>query len=108
MEQFSALCDMWLIVPILLALHVIVCLLLVLVVLMQLPRSEGLGAAFGGTLVYDGEQLADTVVDGNLITARHPGVTDAFLDVFLADAPARPGAGNALDVNAELARISAH
>src|SRR4249920_825436 len=50
MEQFSALSDMWLIVPILLALHVIVCLLLVLVVLMQLPRSEGLGAAFGGAV----------------------------------------------------------
>ena len=50
MEQFSALSDMWLIVPILLTLHVIVCLLLVLVVLMQLPRSEGLGAAFGGTV----------------------------------------------------------
>jgi len=41
---------MSLIVPILLTLHVIVCLLLVLVVLMQLPRSEGLGAAFGGTV----------------------------------------------------------
>ena len=50
MEQFSALSDMWLFVPILLTLHVIVCLLLVLVVLMQLPRSEGLGAAFGGTV----------------------------------------------------------
>ncbi|MFZ9919575.1 MAG: preprotein translocase subunit SecG [Terrimicrobiaceae bacterium] len=34
--------------PILVALHVIVCLLLVLVVLMQRPRSEGLGSAFGG------------------------------------------------------------
>jgi preprotein translocase subunit SecG len=42
--------SMWLIVPILLVLHVIVCLLLVLVVLMQLPRSEGLGAAFGGAV----------------------------------------------------------
>jgi putative intracellular protease/amidase len=42
-------------------------------------------AAAGGLLVYDGDQLADTVVDGNLITARHPGVTDAFLDVFLAE-----------------------
>lgn len=31
----------------LLTLHVIVCLLMVLVVLMQRPRSEGLGAAFG-------------------------------------------------------------
>jgi len=41
---------MWLLLPILLALHVIVCLLLVLVVLMQLPRSEGLGAAFGGAV----------------------------------------------------------
>ena len=41
---------MWLIVPILLTLHVIVCLLLVMVVLMQLPRSEGLGAAFGGAV----------------------------------------------------------
>lgn len=50
MEQFSAFSDMWLIVPILLTLHVIVCLLLVLVVLMQLPRSEGLGAAFGGAV----------------------------------------------------------
>ncbi len=32
----------------LLTLHVLVCLLLVTIVLMQLPRSEGLGAAFGG------------------------------------------------------------
>lgn len=32
----------------LLGVHVLICLLLVLVVLMQLPRSEGLGAAFGG------------------------------------------------------------
>ena len=38
---------MWLLLPILLVLHVVVCLLLVLVVLMQLPRSEWLGAAFG-------------------------------------------------------------
>jgi preprotein translocase subunit SecG len=41
---------MWLIVPILLTLHIIICLLLVLVILMQLPRSEGLGAAFGGAV----------------------------------------------------------
>jgi preprotein translocase subunit SecG len=42
--------DMWLVVPALLTLHVIVCVLLILVVLMQLPRSEGLGAAFGGAV----------------------------------------------------------
>jgi preprotein translocase subunit SecG len=40
---------MWLsiLIPILLGILVLVCLLLVLVVLMQRPRSEGLGAAFG-------------------------------------------------------------
>jgi preprotein translocase subunit SecG len=41
---------MWLLLPLLLTLHIVVCLLLVLVVLMQLPRSEGLGAAFGGAV----------------------------------------------------------
>lgn len=41
---------MWLLIPFLITLHVIVCLLLVLAVLMQLPRSEGLGAAFGGSV----------------------------------------------------------
>ena len=51
-------------------------------------------AAAGGTLVYDGDELAATVVDGNLVTARHPGVTDAFLDVLLRelDAPVPVGA----------------
>lgn len=39
---------MSILMPILVALHVIVCLILVLVVLMQRPRSEGLGSAFGG------------------------------------------------------------
>jgi preprotein translocase subunit SecG len=40
---------MWLssLIPILLTILVIVCVLLILVVLMQRPRSEGLGAAFG-------------------------------------------------------------
>jgi preprotein translocase subunit SecG len=40
---------MWLsiLIPVLLAVLVIVCVLLTLVILMQRPRSEGLGAAFG-------------------------------------------------------------
>jgi preprotein translocase subunit SecG len=49
-EAGFAFRPMWLLLPILLVLHVVVCLLLVLVVLMQLPRSEGLGAAFGGAV----------------------------------------------------------
>jgi len=41
---------MSILMPVLITLHVIVCLFLVLVVLMQRPRSEGLGSAFGGGL----------------------------------------------------------
>ncbi|MCX7714000.1 MAG: preprotein translocase subunit SecG, partial [Chthoniobacterales bacterium] len=39
---------MSILITLLLIIHVILCILLVLVVLMQRPRSEGLGAAFGG------------------------------------------------------------
>jgi len=39
---------MFIVLPVLIILHVLVCLLMVFVVLMQRPRSEGLGAAFGG------------------------------------------------------------
>ncbi len=39
----------------------------------------------GGKLVYDGDQLADTNVDGGLVTGRHPGVVDQFMDVFLRE-----------------------
>ncbi|GAB4170387.1 MAG: hypothetical protein Fur0032_09240 [Terrimicrobiaceae bacterium] len=39
---------MQIVIGILLVVHVFVCLLLIGAVLMQLPRSEGLGAAFGG------------------------------------------------------------
>lgn len=48
MAQLSPFQIMWLLIPVLLTLHIAVCLLLVLAILMQLPRSEGLGAAFGG------------------------------------------------------------
>lgn len=39
---------MFIVMPLLIGLHLIVCVLIILVVLMQRPRSEGLGAAFGG------------------------------------------------------------
>ena len=41
---------MWLLMPILVSFLVIVCLLMILTILMQRPKSEGLGAAFGGGL----------------------------------------------------------
>ena len=38
-----------------------------------------------GTLVFDGDQLIDTYVDGNLITGRHPGVVEEFMQIFLEE-----------------------
>ena len=36
----------------------------------------------GGDLVYDGNKLADTHVDGGLVTGRHPGVVEEFMAAF--------------------------
>jgi protease I len=33
----------------------------------------------GATVVFEGDGTADVVVDGNLITARHPGVNERFM-----------------------------
>lgn len=41
---------MWFIMPILTGFLVFICLLMILTILMQRPKSEGLGAAFGGGL----------------------------------------------------------
>ena len=37
----------------------------------------------GGVIVIDGPTAVDTYVDGNLISGRHPGVVDQFLEVFI-------------------------
>jgi len=37
----------------------------------------------GGDVIYEGDQTADIVVDGDLITGKHPGITDQYLEVFL-------------------------
>ena len=39
----------------------------------------------GGEVVYDGDVTADLVVDGNLITGKHPGVVEEFMEVFLKE-----------------------
>lgn len=36
----------------------------------------------GGVVRYDGSQTADIVVDGGLITAKHPGVAELFVDTL--------------------------
>jgi putative intracellular protease/amidase len=37
----------------------------------------------GGEVVYDGEESAELVLDGNLISGKHPGVVDQFMEAFV-------------------------
>ena len=39
----------------------------------------------GGDVVFEGDQTADIVVDRDLITAKHPGVLEKFLNTFLME-----------------------
>jgi putative intracellular protease/amidase len=39
----------------------------------------------GGEVIYDGDQTVDVVVDGDLISGKHPGVIDQYLEVFLKE-----------------------
>jgi putative intracellular protease/amidase len=36
-------------------------------------------------VVFDGDATADLVIDGNLITGKHPGVTDKFMEAFIRE-----------------------
>ena len=36
----------------------------------------------GGIVLYDGTQTRDIVMDGGLISAKHPGVTELFIDTL--------------------------
>jgi protease I len=37
----------------------------------------------GGIVVFEGDEAKDVCVDGRLISGRHPGVVEEFMDVFL-------------------------
>ncbi len=39
----------------------------------------------GADVVYEGEGTADLVIDGNLITGKHPGMVDKFMEVFVQE-----------------------
>jgi protease I len=39
----------------------------------------------GAIIVFDGEQTATTYIDGGLISGRHPGVVDEFMNTFLRE-----------------------
>lgn len=39
----------------------------------------------GGIIIYEGEETAATYIDGSLISGRHPGVVEEFMQVFLEE-----------------------
>jgi putative intracellular protease/amidase len=39
----------------------------------------------GGEVIFDGDMTADLVIDGNLITGKHPGVVDQFMKTFVEE-----------------------
>ena len=39
----------------------------------------------GSEVVYENDGTAELVIDGDLITAKHPGVVDKFLQSFVAE-----------------------
>jgi protease I len=39
----------------------------------------------GGEVVYDGDATADLVIDGDLISGKHPGIVAKFMDAFMAE-----------------------
>jgi len=39
----------------------------------------------GADVVFEGDATADLVIDGNLITAKHPAATQQFMDAFIRE-----------------------
>src|SRR5271156_537766 len=39
----------------------------------------------GGDVIFDGDKTTDLVIDGDLITGKHPGVTDMFLAAYIGE-----------------------
>lgn len=37
----------------------------------------------GAEIVYSGDQTADLVVDGNLVSGKHPAITDRFMETLV-------------------------
>jgi putative intracellular protease/amidase len=44
----------------------------------------------GADVVFEGDGTADLVIDGNLITAKHPAITQQFMETFIREIESRP------------------
>ena len=39
----------------------------------------------GGDVVFDGDQTVEMVIDGDLISGKHPGMVDSFMETFVSE-----------------------
>ena len=39
----------------------------------------------GGEVIYDGDETAELVIDRNLISGKHPGMVDKFMETFVRE-----------------------
>lgn len=71
---------------VLLVIHVVVCLLLCLVVLMQRPKQEGLGAAFGGGMTDQafGARTTDVLQKGTVYLASILFIVTLILSILVS------------------------
>ncbi|MDZ4798637.1 MAG: DJ-1/PfpI family protein [Bryobacteraceae bacterium] len=46
----------------------------------------------GAEVLFEGDETAELVVDGNLITGKHPGMTQRFMETFISQIEGRPAA----------------
>jgi len=46
----------------------------------------------GGEVIFEGDGTADLVVDGNLVTGKHPQVTGLFMETFVREIESRSAA----------------
>jgi len=78
----------------LITVHVIVCLLLVTLALMQRPRSEGLGAAFGGGMTdnFFGAQTSNVLSKATVYLGIAFFVISLLLAIILAKRSSGPSA----------------
>lgn len=87
-------------INVLIAFHVLVCLLMVVVVLMQRPKNEGLGAAFGGGMTENifGAQTTHVLQKFTVWL----GIVFFALTLLLAILYAKRGAGGETSIQKEL------
>jgi preprotein translocase subunit SecG len=71
---------------VLLVIHIVVCLLLCLVVLMQRPKQEGLGAAFGGGMTDQafGARTTDVLQKGTVYLASILFIITLILSILVS------------------------